>query len=297
MTRLVPALLLTLACNLGIHTTTAGPDSTTTTSDTSGLSMSATSHAPTTTSSSTTTTDTTTTTQTSTGTDCDIFDCSHECDQFAQDCPEGQKCMPWSNDGSNAWNATKCVDVMPNPDEPGEPCTVEGGPASGIDSCDKAAMCWNVDPDTGKGTCFALCGGSWRSPTCPPGFRCIIGGGDAPLNLCVSSCNPLAQGCPNMELCIPEPMSDYFTCVPDASGDMGAQNDPCEAADACDPGLACVDPSLATECDPMAAGCCLPFCDLTMPDCTNQGAMCLAWYEVGTPPPGLEKVGVCGLMQ
>src|SRR5689334_12336786 len=26
------------------------------------------------------------------------------CDEWAQDCPEGEKCMPWANDGSMAWN-------------------------------------------------------------------------------------------------------------------------------------------------------------------------------------------------
>ena len=28
-----------------------------------------------------------------------------ECDLFAQDCPAGEKCMPWANDGTEVWNA------------------------------------------------------------------------------------------------------------------------------------------------------------------------------------------------
>src|SRR5690606_38571371 len=34
-----------------------------------------------------------------------------ECDVFAQDCPKGEKCMPWANDGGGSWNATTCSPV------------------------------------------------------------------------------------------------------------------------------------------------------------------------------------------
>ncbi len=185
---------------------------------------------------------------------------------------------------------------MPNPGMPGDACTVACDLASGIDSCGKAAICWDVDPRTRQGTCVAFCAGSPEAPTCPTDFHCEIAG-DGVLILCIPNCDPLLQDCPNQSLCLPKPNSDFFFCVLDASGDMGAQNDPCEYANACDPGLACLDPALASECDPNATGCCLPFCDLTMPKCTNQGAMCLPWYEVGMAPPGLENVGLCGLMR
>jgi hypothetical protein len=238
-------------------------------------------------------------------TGCSFLDCQGsstgvgpgiECDVWTQDCPDGQKCMPWANDGGSSWNATKCTDVMPNPGAPGDECTVEGNGVSGIDSCEKASMCWNVSQDTGKGTCVAFCTGSQEAPMCGPGTNCVIAN-DGVLILCLPGCDPLTQDCPNMDLCIPQPMGDGFVCVLDASGDMGAQNDPCEYANACDPGLICANPALATECDPMAAGCCLPFCDLSMPECTNMGAMCLPWYDMGMAPPGLENVGVCGLPQ
>ena len=238
-------------------------------------------------------------------TGCSFLDCQGsstgvgpgiECDVWTQDCPDGQKCMPWANDGGSSWNATKCTDVMPNPGAPGDECTVEGNGVSGIDSCQKASMCWNVSQDTGKGTCVAFCTGSQEAPNCGPGTNCVIAN-DGVLILCLPGCDPLLQDCSGTDVCIPNPNSDDFICVLDASGDLGKQNDPCEYANACDPGLVCADPALATECDPMAAGCCLPFCDLTSPDCTNQGAMCLPWYEMNMAPPGYENVGVCGLMQ
>ena len=59
-----------------------------------------------------------------------------ECDIWAQDCPDGEKCMPWANDGGNSWNATRCSPLDPNPGQPGDACTVEGCGVSGIDNCD-----------------------------------------------------------------------------------------------------------------------------------------------------------------
>ena len=292
---------------------TAGPlTSDTTTTSTSSLSMSATSTDATTTTSTSTSTTSTTDTSATTDTGCSFLGCetsdtipclveggklrcTYECDPWTQDCPEGQKCAPWANDGGNAWNATKCVDVAPNPGKPGDACTAEGSGVSGVDTCEKAALCWEVDKDTLMGHCVGFCTGSPESPMCPAGSHCTIAN-DGELILCLPDCDPLLQDCPGTDLCIPNPNSDDFVCVLDASGDGGALNDPCEFANACDPGLTCRDPALASECDPMASGCCLPFCDLTMPECTNKGATCLPWYEMGMAPPGYEDVGICGLM-
>src|SRR5262245_15971404 len=33
---------------------------------------------------------------------------SNECDVWAQDCPPGEKCMPWANDGGSSWNSLRC---------------------------------------------------------------------------------------------------------------------------------------------------------------------------------------------
>ena len=44
----------------------------------------------------------------------------NQCNPFTQDCPEGEKCMPWANDGGGSWNATRCSPISDNPGEPGE---------------------------------------------------------------------------------------------------------------------------------------------------------------------------------
>src|SRR5690606_9934066 len=33
------------------------------------------------------------------------------CDNWAQDCPDGEKCAAWADDGTNSWNNLKCVPV------------------------------------------------------------------------------------------------------------------------------------------------------------------------------------------
>lgn len=214
------------------------------------------------------------------------------CDHWAQDCPDGEKCSAYADNGGTAWNNTKCVDVAEDPDVPGSPCTVEGNGVSGIDSCELGAMCWDVDPNTGVGVCVALCTGNPEAPVCDAEFACAIA--NDVLNLCLNICDPLTQNCPGDDLCIPN--NQGFLCVLDASGEEGQAFDPCVFGNACDKGLFCMDPGYASECDPNADGCCLPFCDVTAPDCPGVGQQCLPWYEPGTAPPDYENVGICGLM-
>ncbi|WP_434417221.1 hypothetical protein [Nannocystis pusilla] len=219
-----------------------------------------------------------------------------ECDPFAQDCPEGQKCSPQKSDGV-AFDATRCVPVARDPGQPGEPCTVEGAPGSGIDSCDVGSTCWEVDEQTLAGTCVPLCGGTPDAPECPADTTCV--GFNDVLHLCLPTCDPLAPACEAGDVCVPNPSAPdgQFACVVDVSQDGGAEFEPCEFLNACDLGLACVDSGSATECDPMAFGCCVAYCDLTAPTCNGAGAECLPWFDQGQAPSGLEDVGVCSLPQ
>lgn len=220
-----------------------------------------------------------------------------ECSNWDQDCPEGQKCMPWADNGSNAWNATKCVPVDPAKGQPGDACTTMGGGVSGLDTCDKGVMCWDVKPDTMKGTCVAQCTGSEAAPMCGQDTSCFVSN-EGVLNLCLPLCDPLAQDCPNENLCIPNPQNnEVFACVLDASGDMGKTFDPCEFVNACDKGFLCANVALGSECMVQAKGCCLPFCDLSDMDtmCPGAGQECIPWYEMDTAPPGFENVGICGI--
>jgi len=215
-----------------------------------------------------------------------------DCDVWTQDCPKGQKCAPWAEGGGGAWNATKCVDITGD-GAPGEPCMTTGGGVSGMDDCALGSMCWNVD-ETNHGVCFAQCSRGAADPICPPKSICYISG-EGILNLCIPDCDPLLQDCFGDDLCIPN--GDGFLCVLDQSGDAGQTNDPCEFANECDKGLLCRDTAAASSaCDPLAPGCCQPFCKFPGAPCPNPDQQCLQWFDPMMPiPPGYEDIGVCAI--
>ncbi len=218
----------------------------------------------------------------------------NNCDPWilpSPDCPRGFKCTI-ENDISD----THCVEIVPDPKGLYEPCTIlMGDSLSGYDDCDAGLICWNVDPDTGLGQCIGMCQGPLDKPTCAdPNTTCTLCQ-TCEIGLCFPGCDPLAQDCGDGDLCVPNPNQPGFLCVVDASGDAGKAFDPCEFINTCDPGLVCADPSLAGACDPMAPGCCLPFCDLSMPTCPGDGLTCAAWFEPGMAPAGLEDLGLCRL--
>ena len=222
-----------------------------------------------------------------------------ECDQWAQDCPPGQKCMPWANDGGNVWNALRCAPIADDPRAVGESCTVEGSGVSGIDDCELRAMCWDVDPETNEGTCSAMCIGSEAYPVClDPTTQCSING-DGVITLCFPSCDPLLQDCDDGEGCYP--VNAGFACTADASqGRMGSYGGSCEFTNACAAGLFCDDLGGVPDCAG-SQGCCNRFCDLSVadPDATcpdaAQGQTCVAWFQPGQAPPGLQYAGRCAV--
>ncbi len=222
-----------------------------------------------------------------------------ECDLFAQDCPPGQKCMPWANDGGTSWNDTRCSPIAEDPGEPGEPCQAEGGAFSGIDDCRLGAMCWEVDPETNTGTCVALCIGDVSDLTCEDqNSFCRTSEIDL-LPVCLPLCDPQDQDCPEGKGCYPT--SEAWVCLDDASGELGAYGDPCELIiNTCDPGLVCIGAAGVPDCMG-AAGCCSEICDISSDEgdaqCTGapQGQICQAWYGETGAPPGFEYVGACTL--
>ncbi|MCX4246097.1 ribulose phosphate epimerase [Paraliomyxa miuraensis] len=220
-----------------------------------------------------------------------------ECDIWMQDCPPGEKCMPWANNGGNSWNATRCSPVDENPGQVGDECMVEGSGVSGIDDCDVGSMCYYVDPETGTGTCVGFCEGSEAAPMCDDGFLCSISN-DGVLILCRRECDPILQDCMGSAACLPANGSEGFVCIVDASGEGGAPADPCEYLNACDPGLFCANADVVPGCAG-AVGCCSEFCDLSDADpdagCSLMGQACEPWFEMGAEPPGLEHVGACVL--
>jgi len=215
-----------------------------------------------------------------------------ECDPFMQDCPKGEKCLPWANDGGPTWNATRCSPVDDNPGQIGDSCSVEGSAVSGVDDCDVGVMCFDVDSETNTGTCVEMCGGSEANPTCDtPGTTCTISNSGA-LVLCRAVCNPLANECGRGEGC-------YFVeaasvCAPDASDGMGAEGEPCEFINTCADGLFCSDASAVAGCE--TEFCCTSFCAVGDDSMCAPGQTCTSFFPDGPAPAEcLEGLGACVL--
>lgn len=214
-----------------------------------------------------------------------------DCDIFAQDCPPGLKCTAWNSKGETwGWNATSCKPVVDDPVGIDETCHVVGSGYSGIDDCPVGAMCWDVDPKTNQGVCVPFCVGSEDTWVCEDPMRQCFACGDfnnCAWRLCLPVCDPLDQDCPEGQACYW--LGNAWGCGPDASGDAGANGDPCDFINECDPGLVCL----------LDSGVCSEVCDLDDMQCAGaiEGQVCLPWYEDGEAPPGYEDLGVCTLPQ
>ena len=218
-----------------------------------------------------------------------------ECDIWAQDCPRGEKCVPWANDGGIDWNATRCAPIERAPSEPGEPCTVVGDPFSGFDSCAAGSVCWGADSETLTGVCYAQCTGSEASPQCVEGLECWDGV-EQVLAVCVDTCLPLAPTCAEHESFVLDAATESAFCIPTPLV-MGTQyGETCDVdALACGTGLACGPAVNVPSC---LDECCTTLCDITdMTECPDaaSGQQCLPLFD--RAPPGFENVGICGIPQ
>lgn len=213
------------------------------------------------------------------------------CETFAQDCPEGEKCMPYVS-GGGSWDASKCVPVT-GAQATGEPCRSTGY-VEATDDCDATGLCWDLMDVDGElvGVCRAFCTGTPDDPGCPDGSSCLIAS-DSPLALCIPRCDPLLQNCDELYGCY---WVGYdFQCeLTNQNLPTGA---PCGYINDCTPGNVCLDAVLVPEC--VGAACCTNFCNLELGpgQCDAlPGTTCIPFWEQGTAPPEYEHVGVCLVM-
>ncbi len=206
------------------------------------------------------------------------------CDHYAQDCPEGEKCVPYSSSGGG-FDDLRCVPVLGD-QAPGELCEYDSI-FSANDDCDATSYCWYVEDHVGE--CVALCLGSPDDPECPPGSNCKVTAEDV-LALCIPSCDPLAQDCG-------EGMGCYwaggtFECVETA--EAKPLGEPCNFINSCAPGSSCVSAESLPECDGWS--CCTLFCDLAQGDgaCEQAilGTVCVAFFDDPLDPDDID-VGQC----
>jgi hypothetical protein len=182
------------------------------------------------------------------------------------------------------------VPIDPNPDEVGDPCTVEGSGVSGVDTCEIHSMCWGIDPETLEGTCAPFCVGSPANPLCEDSCSSCSLSGDGVLTLCLPECDPVGQNCSEGQGCYF--VNDGFVCAPDASAESGAAGDPCEFLNACDAGNFCASGESVPDCETI--GCCTPFCEVANPTACDAlpGSVCTP-LDLSDPGCFGEGAGVC----
>lgn len=211
-----------------------------------------------------------------------------QCNQWTQNCPEGEKCALYSQGGddNNDFDAAKCVPVVDPPKQLDELCISEGEFGDGLDDCDAGLICVGIGP-TKNGTCVPLCQGLEDDPLCPEDWLCAGGSGNF-FDLCLPSCDPLAQDCIEGTGCYG---TEYgFVCMPDKSGDEGQLFDPCQFSNSCEPGLYCGPTFASPECmQSDVLGCCTPICELG--GSCPAGTDCAAVWD--PPHPDYPDVGVC----
>jgi hypothetical protein len=214
----------------------------------------------------------------------DDFTPSLGCDPWVQDCPEGEKCVPYSSTGGN-WDANKCVPVTGS-GSPGDACTY-GGTVEATDDCDGTSICWDVMlvDDQPIGTCTPFCTGLPDAPSCGPDTTCLIGY-EGSVNVCINLCDPLAQDCGAGLGCYWE--GEAFVCVA-TPGELEL-GDACEFINDCPPGGFCAAAAQLPAC--AGDGCCTAYCSIVGADCPA-GTECVPFFE--EPVAGFEDLGICAL--
>ena len=212
-----------------------------------------------------------------------------QCDFWAQDCPDGEKCVPFlSSPASGVWDAHVCVPMVREPVRSGEPCEyvpIEGHTVSAIDTCDGISICLDLFSEALE--CTEMCTGTPSMPGCATDWKLCRLNGDGILNLCTGGCDPRLPGeCPTGLSCVAQFSNQErrgFACLPPGTSIPGGNGDSCECANCCAPGHECAPASVVGP-DCTGASCCTPYCDLAEPgsECAS-GQRCVALFPPDHP--------------
>jgi len=216
-----------------------------------------------------------------------------QCDPMAQDCPDGEKCTAYGSVEGSPWDANKCVPATGD-GQVGDPCDIEGGKYTGIDNCAVGFICLLTDNDGFGGVCVEFCNTNQECPE-SDGNCAIYNDGSLPI--CLITCDPLLQDCPEGQGCYNSAGDDFVCYKYSGEGGEGAPGDECNYVNQCQPGTICLAPDSVEGCG-AEAGCCSPYCDLDEPNPSegcNPTEECTPYFEEGAAPPGLENLGVCAI--
>jgi hypothetical protein len=231
----------------------------------------------------------------------------NECDLCLQDCNEGDRCVPVSDQPDLIPDRLTCEPEANSPVLNGERCQIEEYYGSGKDNCEIGTFCVLDDLNSLEGTCQSFCCTESPESGCEPHEICepFFTGYDQvpPVPLCMPECDPLQPtSCADADrpgwTCIPTDIGPAcrFVCVPETprndGDDLSDQGQPCLLWSDCKPGLHC-QPAEATACAEGEDGwCCTAFCDPGEPDNCPSPLECV---PMGCEDPNSSHVGACVL--
>ena len=208
-----------------------------------------------------------------------------DCDILLQDCPEGEKCVPY--DAGVFSNDRRCVPVQ-GAGAAGEPCTWDG-PVDATDDCDADSVCSTLREVDGvwTGVCAAFCEGTMAEPECDAGSACLFAN-LGQIAMCFDACDPLMQDCDEGLGCAWT--GDDFVCLISYAEDTPGEA--CDFINECQPGSLCLAGVAVPGCTD--GGCCAEYCALDDVDaCADPQLECTAFFAEGQAPMGQEQLGVC----
>jgi hypothetical protein len=221
-----------------------------------------------------------------------------QCDVFEQDCDPGQKCIPWAE----GWRRRLERHQMCRHHRRRRPRRTlhhrrrRRQPASTI--APWAVPC--AGTSTPRTVTASASGPVHRQPRrsryVPRRPSCLLAISKAILNLCLPDCDPLLQDCPGDNLCIPT--GDKFTCVLDASGEMGAGQRPLRIRQRLrqGPRLPQHRQRLDRLRSKLLRAAASPSANSRASPCPNPDQQCLQWLDpmrLRDPSLATEDIGVC----
>jgi len=213
---------------------------------------------------------------------------ANQCDPTTQDCPDGEKCTAVSETEGEPWAINVCVTIT-GTGQVGDPCDIDGGKYTGVDNCDLGFICLLSDEEGFGGTCTEFCDSNMGCPK--SGNDCEVYN-DGSLPICLGTCDPLVQDCPEGQGCYRGGSGDQFVCFK-VTGES-AHGEECGYINQCLAGYNCSGAGAVEGCPPEAAGCCSSFCDLSDPE---PDAVCVGTEQcvqfLDPAPPQYMDVGVC----
>jgi len=211
--------------------------------------------------------------------------CTLRCSVWYQDCPEGEACKAWANNGTEVWNGSRCTPLDEAPGQRGEPCSAEAVPTSGFDSCDEGLMCWNVGGDALEGACAAYCAGTEDDPVCEDSLDTCSIFNDGALPLCLPACDPLSPVCDAGSGCYPGSQGN-FVCIRqgEAVALEGMFHPECPA------GTFAVTDEKTDSCS-LEEPCCSAYCDVSADVPCGFDAECVPYFDA--PNPSFSNLGFC----